>query len=61
MPCNICLQTLTFTTVVEFDCGHIIHYHCLKKMLNKRMRKCPQCRGKITWFVDKNGLLRKKY
>ena len=61
MPCNICLETLTFTVVIELDCGHVMHLRCLKKMLKTRMRKCPQCRGKISWYVDVNGYLRKKY
>ena len=27
---DICLESLTFTVVIELDCGHVMHYRCLK-------------------------------
>ena len=61
MPCTICLKSFTFTTVVELDCGHVLHYKCLLNLLKSRTRKCPLCRAKIQWYIGLCGFLRKKY
>ena len=51
MPCTICFETFTGTDVIELECGHVLHRHCLIKLIESRNRKCPLCRARIVFLV----------
>lgn len=57
--CPICFDKLYYTTEVPYflNCGHCIHYKCLKNMLNHGNVTCPICKKSsvdMDWdFLDK--------
>ena len=38
---------------INLSCNHVFHHQCIKTMIIKRSRKCPLCRTKITWNIEK--------
>lgn len=45
--CCICLDNLTKTNIVTFDCKHSIHLNCYVNCLTNNMIDCPLCKRKI--------------
>ena len=58
MECRICLEEITNINLVSLICGHCFHINCVIKLVEKRIRKCPLCRTRITWH--KKQLVRHK-
>ena len=47
--CIICTDKIKQKYCVALACAHIYHISCVKTLIKKRSRKCPQCRTRITW------------
>ena len=63
--CLICTDNISETNKVVLQCCHIYHSECVKMLVEKRTRKCPLCRTRITWNLKQlnkhNELTKKKY
>lgn len=51
MECLICYEEMTSKDMIVLACCHIFHSTCVVKLIQKRTRKCPICRSRITWNV----------
>ena len=49
MNCVVCTEKIEPENLVALACGHIYHTDCVIKLVEKRTRKCPLCRVRITW------------
>ena len=59
--CVICFDKISNNNKITLSCNHIFHYNCIKIMITKRSRRCPLCRTKITWNIDKlNNIFNKQ-
>ncbi|CAI2374879.1 unnamed protein product [Moneuplotes crassus] len=47
--CTICFLEFRekIDYVLDFDCKHVFHQHCVEKWLNMNKNSCPLCRHKI--------------
>lgn len=60
-PCGICLYPVQFPVadteriVVNRECGHIYHEHCIRPHLTESGFSCPECRNEsLEWYyLDK--------
>ncbi|XP_046850644.1 E3 ubiquitin-protein ligase TRAIP-like [Xenia sp. Carnegie-2017] len=46
-PCTICTEPLAQAELSACPCGHVYHYHCLERWL-QRSNSCPTCRKRTT-------------
>lgn len=56
-PCGICLYPIEFPVadteriVVNRECGHIYHEHCIRPHLTESGFSCPECRNEsLEWY-----------
>ena len=49
MECIICLDKIEPNNLVALKCAHMFHTDCVIKLIEKRTRKCPICRERITY------------
>ena len=47
--CVICTDKIIQKNCIALACAHTYHTSCIKTLIKKRLRKCPQCRTRITW------------
>lgn len=47
--CSICLEDVK--DPLALVCGHVICYNDVITLIQKRTRKCPICRTRITWTI----------
>ena len=50
--CIICCDKIEIQNITYLSCGHPYHNECIINLVKKRIRKCPECRTKITWNVN---------
>lgn len=41
--CNICLEDIEGSYVLETSCGHVFDYYCLLYTIVYKILKCPEC------------------
>ena len=49
--CSICLNKCDKNCYTLIGCGHIFHYSCIRKCVQRCGRSCPLCRDNI---IDTN-------
>jgi len=59
--CCICLDDLTETNNVTFDCCHSIHLSCYMNCLQNNVVKCPLCKRLIKQNVTLFNYINIKY
>ena len=49
VACSICLESFTLTSdIYTTPCGHVFHYDCIRKWLERGNKHCSQCRQSCT-------------
>ena len=59
--CCICLDNLTETNNVTFDCRHSIHLSCYMNCIQNNVVKCPLCKRLIKQNVTLFNYINLKY
>jgi len=62
--CVICFESVTKNDFIRLTCNHVFHKNCIIKLIEKRSRKCPLCRHRITWTVNSiksNNYIKKRH
>ena len=59
MECVICLEDIKNDELVALKCAHMFHIDCVIMLIQKRTRKCPICRERIT-YIKKQLVKHKK-
>ena len=49
--CIICNENIINNNKIALTCCHLFHTNCIITMIQKRYRKCPICRTRITWTI----------